>query len=188
MSPRGTTSWSEREEESLLPWLDENRALPWKALPEAYSEKFGVNRTVESLRGKKYHILRKKGCTNARSLNTRGRRKRPGPPGPRRRAVEKKASHSDAIVKAAPHSNIDQWFETILTSELFSADSSESMLEEGSISGMRPKIMSKCMLISRIDHLKPALTSSLPKTSRSSSWIWEYVHRVCAIGKVNLYS
>ncbi|KAJ5642792.1 hypothetical protein N7490_006792 [Penicillium lividum] len=113
MSSRGTMSWSEREEESLLPWLDENRALPWKALPRAYSEKFGVIRSVESRRGKKYHILRKKGCTNARSPNTRGRRKRPRP---RCRAVEKKGSHSDAPVKAAPQSNIDLWFHTILTS------------------------------------------------------------------------
>ncbi|KAJ5655082.1 hypothetical protein N7490_002085 [Penicillium lividum] len=167
MSSRGTMSWSEREEENLLPWLDENRALPWKALPRAYSEKFGVIRSVESRRGKKYHILRKKGCTNARSRNTRGRRKRPRP---RCRAVEKKGSHSDAPVKAAPQSNIDLWFHTILTSETRSANSSESTLRRGSIS----------------DHLTPAPTNSLSKKSRSSSWIWEYVYRACATGKMNL--
>ncbi|KAJ5752727.1 hypothetical protein N7520_009644 [Penicillium odoratum] len=170
MSPHGIMSWSEREEENLLRWLDENRELPWKDLPDAYSEEFGVNRSVESLRGKKYHILRKKGCTNAQSPNTRGRRKRPGPPGPpgpRRRAVEKKASHSDAPVKAAPQINIDLWFQTILTSEARSADNSESTLTRSSIS---------------------ALTNYRPKKSRISSWIWEYVHRVCATGKLELSS
>ncbi|KAJ5654853.1 hypothetical protein N7490_001856 [Penicillium lividum] len=167
MSPRGTMGWSEREEENLLRWLDENRTLPWKALPDAYSEQFGVNRSVESLRGKKYHILRKKGRTHARSPKSQGRCKRPKPS---RRSVEKKASHSDTPVKAAPQSNIDLWFQTILTSEARSADSSESTLKKGSIS----------------DHLTPALTNLLPKKSRSSSWIWEYVHRVCATGEMNL--
>ena len=135
MSPRGTISWSEREEENLLRWLDENRTLPWKALPDAYSEQFGVNRSVESLRGKKYHILRKKGRTNARSHKRRDRRKRPGPS---RRSVGMKASRSDAPVKAAAQSNIDLWFQTVLMADPSPTDSSESMRTWSSISGMIP--------------------------------------------------
>ena len=161
MSPRGTMGWSEREEENLLPWLDENRTLPWKALPDAYCERFGVNRSVESLRGKKYHILRKKGRTNARSHKSHGRRKRPGPS---RHPIGMKASQSDAPVKAATQSNIDLWFQTILTADPSSTDSSESMLPRRSISGMSPpNSSSTCMLISHLDRLTPALTNSFSK-------------------------
>jgi hypothetical protein len=59
MSPRSTVGWPEWEEENLLPWLDENRTLSWKALQDAYYEQYGVKRSPESLRGKMYHILRK---------------------------------------------------------------------------------------------------------------------------------
>ncbi|KAJ5982338.1 hypothetical protein N7451_012438 [Penicillium sp. IBT 35674x] len=113
MSSHGTMSWSEREEENLLRWLDKNRALPWKALPNAYSEQFGVDRSVESLRGKKYHILRKQGRFNARS-KVQGHRKRKRPS---RRSVGMQASHSNAPANNAAQSNIDLWFKTILTAE-----------------------------------------------------------------------
>jgi hypothetical protein len=60
MYSRSATGWSEWEEDNLLPWLAENSGLPWTDRAQAYSKQFGVNRSVESLRGKKYHILRKR--------------------------------------------------------------------------------------------------------------------------------
>ncbi|KAJ5938304.1 hypothetical protein N7466_001438 [Penicillium verhagenii] len=166
MSPRSILSWSGQEEDSLLQWLDENRALPWKDLPDAYREKFGVDRSVESLRGKKYHILRKNSRTTARSPKSQGRRRRREPA---RRSVEQTIIHSDAPANAATRSNIDLWFETILASESDPAGSSESTLTRVSIS----------------DRLTPALKKYRPKKSRSSSWIWEYVHRMCATGRMD---
>ncbi|KAJ5556070.1 hypothetical protein N7513_003712 [Penicillium frequentans] len=167
MSPRGTLSWSVQEEENLLQWLDENRSLPWKDLPDAYRQRFGVDRSVESLRGKKYHILRKNGRTTARSPKRQGHRKRREP---RRRSSEQTVVHSDASADAASRSNIDLWFQTILASEPGSADSSVSALTRGSIS----------------DRLTPALTKFRPKKPRSSSWIWEYVHRMCVTGRMDV--
>jgi hypothetical protein len=124
-----------QEEENLLRWLDENRSLPWKDLPDAYREEFGVDRSVESLRGKKYHILRKNGRTTARSPKSQGRRKRREPA---RRSIEQTVIHSDASADVATRSNIDLWFQTVLASEFGSTDSSESALTRGSISGMGP--------------------------------------------------
>jgi hypothetical protein len=63
---RSATGWSEWEEDNLLPWLEENSELPWTDRAKAYSEQFGVSRSVESLRGKKYHILRKRRLGRAR--------------------------------------------------------------------------------------------------------------------------
>jgi hypothetical protein len=60
MYSRSATGWSEREEDNLLPWLEENSDLSWTDRAQAYSKQFGVSRSVESLRGKKYHILRKR--------------------------------------------------------------------------------------------------------------------------------
>jgi hypothetical protein len=56
---RSTVSWSKWEEKNPLAWLESNRRLTWKALTHAYCQQFHVNRSIESLRGKKYHILRK---------------------------------------------------------------------------------------------------------------------------------
>jgi hypothetical protein len=56
------------------------------------------------------------------------------------------------------------------------------MLSRRSISGMSPPNSSSTC--TRLDRLTPALTNSFPKESRPSSWIWEYVHRVCATGKL----
>ncbi|KAJ5543754.1 hypothetical protein N7513_007262 [Penicillium frequentans] len=167
MSPRGTLSWSVQEEENRLQWLDENRSLPWKDLPDAYRQRFGVDRSVESLRGKKYHILRKNGRTTARSPKRQGHRKRREP---RRRSSEQTVIHSDASADAATRSNIDLWFQTILASESGSAESSETALTRGSIS----------------DRLTPALTKFRPRKPRSSTWIWEYVHQMCATVRMDL--
>ncbi|KAJ5938394.1 hypothetical protein N7466_001528 [Penicillium verhagenii] len=159
MSPRGILSWSVHEEENLLPWLDENRELPWKDLPDAYRQKFGVNRSVESLRGKKYHILRKNGGTTARTPRRQGHRNRRKP---RRRSIAQTVIHSNASADTATRSNIDLWFQTILAPESGSAKSSESTMTKDSIS----------------DRLTPVLRKFHPEKPRSASWKWEYVHRM----------
>jgi hypothetical protein len=66
MYSRSATGWSEWEEDNLLPGLEENSKLPWTDRAQAYSKQFGVSRSVESLRGKKYHILRKRRLGRAR--------------------------------------------------------------------------------------------------------------------------
>jgi hypothetical protein len=67
MYSRSATGWSIWEEDNLLPWLEANSNMPWTDRAQAYSEQFGVIRSVESLRGKKYHILRKRRMGRARS-------------------------------------------------------------------------------------------------------------------------
>jgi hypothetical protein len=66
MYSRSATGWSDWEEDNLLLWLEENSELPWTDRAKAYSEQFGVSRSVESLRGKKYHVLRKRRLGQAR--------------------------------------------------------------------------------------------------------------------------
>lgn len=58
--PRGNAiGWSQSEADNLLPWLSRHRELSWEARSRAYFRQYRVVRTVESLRGKKYQILRK---------------------------------------------------------------------------------------------------------------------------------
>lgn len=76
MSPRSASGWPEWEEKNLLSWLDAHRELSWKARSDAYYEQHRVARSAESLRGKKYHILRKCRPTEARSSNRSGNQKR----------------------------------------------------------------------------------------------------------------
>jgi hypothetical protein len=64
MHSRSVTAWPKWEEDKLLPWLEANRELSWTARSDAYLEQVGVKRSVESLRGKKYYILRK--CRDGR--------------------------------------------------------------------------------------------------------------------------
>ena len=134
MSPRSTVGWPEWEEENLLPWLDENRNLSWKALQDAYYEQYGVNRSPDSLRGKMYHILRKQRPTVARPSKNAGRRKRSGAIRPR---VGNRCSPSKLPNKSAARSNIDRWFETILTTDPSPTDSSGSTKTKESGSGMK---------------------------------------------------
>jgi hypothetical protein len=132
MSPRSTVGWPEWEEENLLPWLDENRTLSWKALQDAYYEQYGVKRSPESLRGKMYHILRKQGLTVACPSEDTGRRKRAGAIHPR---VGHRRSPSKLLNKSAARTNIDRWFETIITTDPCPTNSSGSTKSKGSGSG-----------------------------------------------------
>lgn len=59
--PRGNAiGWSQSEADNLLPWLSRNQELSWEAKSRAYFRQYRLVRTVESLRGKKYQILRKR--------------------------------------------------------------------------------------------------------------------------------
>ncbi|KAJ5384705.1 hypothetical protein N7517_002616 [Penicillium concentricum] len=95
MSPRSAMNWSEWEERNLLSWLDTHRELSWKARSDAYYEQHRVARSAESLRGKKYHILRKCRRTAARASDRSGNQKQSKAV---RRSVGRRAS-----LAALPH-------------------------------------------------------------------------------------
>lgn len=133
MSPRSEIVWSEWEEENILSWLDAHRALPWKARSDAYYEQHQVRRSVESLRGKKYHILRKQHGTGAKLPKRSENRSQAGAA---RRSVGGRAS-LEALPKKGPgQSNTAIWFHTILTADPIHTDSIESTEEKGSRLGM----------------------------------------------------
>ncbi|OGE46824.1 hypothetical protein PENARI_c103G08589 [Penicillium arizonense] len=162
MSPRRAYGWPEWEEKNLLPWLDAHRELSWKALSDAYYEEYQVHRSVESLRGKKYHILRKQSRrTGAKSSQNPGKPKRAGAA---RRSVVDSASQSGLSAKTPAQRNIDKWFQTILAADPSQPDDSNKPSQTNPIS----------------DRMAPAPLPYRPKRTRSSSWRWDYVHRVCA--------
>jgi hypothetical protein len=133
MSPRSEAVWSEREEKSLLPWLDAHRALSWKARSDAYYEQHQVRRSVESLRGKKYHIMRKQRGTGAKFPKHAAIRSQAGAA---RRSVGGRASLNTLQKKGPAQSNIAKWFQTILTAGPGHTDSIESTKTKGSKLGM----------------------------------------------------
>ncbi|CAP74106.1 hypothetical protein PCH_Pc04g00120 [Penicillium rubens Wisconsin 54-1255] len=114
MSPRSACGWPEWEEKNLLSWLDSHRGLPWKALSDAYYEEYQVYRSVESLRGKKYHILRKQRRTGAKVPGHSGRQKRPGDV---RRSLVDSGSRSTLPENTSAQRNIDKRFQTILAAD-----------------------------------------------------------------------
>jgi hypothetical protein len=105
MSPRSEVIWSKGEEKNLLFWLDAHRALPWKARSRAYYEQYQIDRSVESLRGKKYHILRKQRGTVARSPKLPANRNRAEAI---RRSVGRKASLATPSNKKPAQSNVGE--------------------------------------------------------------------------------
>lgn len=73
--PRGNAiGWSQSEADNLLPWLSRNEKLSWEAKSRAYFRQYRLVRTVESLRGKKYQILRKQLGRQRMSASNRARR------------------------------------------------------------------------------------------------------------------
>jgi len=123
MSPRSEVVWSEWEEKNLLSWLKAHRALPWKARSDPYYEQYRVVRSVDSLLGKMYHILRKQRRTRAKLSNHPGNRNRAGAA---RRSVGGRASLETLPKKRPAQSNIGKWFQTILTTEPSHIDSIQS--------------------------------------------------------------
>ncbi|CAG8139721.1 unnamed protein product [Penicillium nalgiovense] len=166
MSPRSACGWPEWEEKNLLSWLDYHRDLSWKALSDAYYEEYQVDRSVESLRGKKYHILRKQRRTGAKVPGCSGKQKRPGD---MRRSLVDSGSRPPLPDNNSAQRNIDKWFQTILT-----ADPSQSGDSDKPAQTARSKI--RCVT--------PAPLPYSPQRTRSSSWTWDYVHRVCAARKL----
>lgn len=133
MSPRSEIVWSEWEEENILSWLDAHRALPWKARSDAYYEQHQVRRSVESLRGKKYHILRKQRGTGAKLPKQSENRSQAGAA---RRSVGGRASLEALPKKGPDQSNTAKWFHTILTADPSHTDTIESTEKKGSRPGM----------------------------------------------------
>ncbi|KAJ5202935.1 hypothetical protein N7449_005014, partial [Penicillium cf. viridicatum] len=123
MSPCSAMNWPEREEKNLLSWLDAHRELLWKAHPDAYYEQHRMARSAESLRGKRYHNLRKCRRTSVRSSDRSGNQKETKTV---RRSVGRRASLATLPNKISAKSNIDKRFETIITAEASQTDSNES--------------------------------------------------------------
>ncbi|CAG8183999.1 unnamed protein product [Penicillium nalgiovense] len=164
MSPRSEVAWEEWEEKNLLPWLDAHRALPWKARSHAYYEQYQVDRSVESLRGKKYHILRKQRRTDSGSPKHAAHRNQAGTC----RSVGRRASLGNLPSRRPAQSNIEKCFQTILRTEPSHTDSIESAKTKDSRPG----------------RAMPLLRPSRRQETGSSSQIWDYVHRVCASRKL----
>ncbi|CAP79494.1 hypothetical protein PCH_Pc19g00780 [Penicillium rubens Wisconsin 54-1255] len=114
MSPRSACGWPEWEEKNFLSWLDAHRDLSWKALSDAYYEEYQVDRSVESLRGKKYHILRKQRRAGAKIPGRSSKQKRPGDV---RRSLVDSGSRSTLPDNTSAQRNIDKWFQTILAAD-----------------------------------------------------------------------
>jgi hypothetical protein len=131
MSQHSSLRWSEWEEDNLLPWLDAKRALSWEARAAAYNEQYETNRTVESLRGKKYHILRKRRLNRAKVSRQRSvpkRQKRV-----RRLGGARKRFPAFTDTKAQ---KIDHWLQRIPSPESTTSENSFAM--EKSHSGTQP--------------------------------------------------
>jgi hypothetical protein len=151
MSPRSISGWPEWEEKNLLSWLDAHRELSWKARSDAYYEQHRVARSAKSLRGKKYHIMRKYRRTSARSSDLSGNQTQPKAV---RRSVGRRASFATLPNQVSANSNIEKWFKTILAAEASQAVSKGSSQIESSRLGM--KYSSYYHLLS-FTHYKPIL-------------------------------
>jgi hypothetical protein len=130
MSPRSACGWPEWEEKNLLSWLDSHRGLSWKALSDAYYEEYQVDRSVESLRGKKYHILRKQRRTGAKVPGRSGKQKRPGDV---RRSLVDSGSRSTLPENTSAQRNIDKWFQTILAADPSQSGDSDKPAQTGTL-------------------------------------------------------
>ncbi|CAG7975553.1 unnamed protein product [Penicillium salamii] len=166
MSPRSASGWPEWEEKNLLSWLDAHQELSWKARSDAYYEQHRVARSAESLRGKKYHILRKSRRTRAGASDRSGNQK---PSKGARHSTGQRASLAALPTEISAKSHIDKWFETILTAEeAEETDGKGSSQTESSRLGRATRVSNPCW----------------PKETRSLSSMWDYVHRICAARKL----
>ncbi|KAJ5749475.1 hypothetical protein N7533_006503 [Penicillium manginii] len=164
MSQHSSLGWSEWEEDNLLPWLHANRALSWDARAAAYNEQYGTSRTVESLRGKKYHILRKRRLNRAKVSRQRSipkRQKRI-----RRLGGARKKFPAFTDTKAQ---NIDQWLQRIPSPESTTSENSFAMEKSHSV------------------YTTPVPHDPQPQEPQSRSWLWDYVHRVCGTSGLLLH-
>ncbi|KAJ5240397.1 uncharacterized protein N7469_001988 [Penicillium citrinum] len=157
MSQHSSQNWPKWEEDNLLPWLDAHRELSWEARAEAYYEELGIRRRIDSIRGKKYHILRKrclarpKASAQRKDQKRQRRLRRLG--GPRK---------GFASLSKAKDDNIDQWLQKI-PSEGPISPTSKSPTEE------TPSV-----------YITPAPEYPPPQGFPSRSVLWDCVHRICA--------
>ncbi|KAJ5974875.1 hypothetical protein N7481_008582 [Penicillium waksmanii] len=164
MSQHSSLGWSEWEEDKLLPWLNTNRALSWDARAAAYHEQYGIKRTVESLRGKNYHILRKRRLNRAKLSRQRSvpkRQKRI-----RRLGGARKRFPAFTDTKAR---NIDQWLQRIPSAESTTSDNSSATERSHPV------------------YTTPVPHHPQPQEFQSRSWLWDYVHRVCGTNGLRLH-
>ena len=108
MSQHSSQNWPQWEEDNLLPWLDAHRELSWEARAEAYYEELGIRRRIDSIRGKKYHILRKRRLARAKASAQRKNQKRQ-----RRLRRLGGPRKGFASLSKAKDDNIDQWLQKI---------------------------------------------------------------------------
>jgi hypothetical protein len=134
MPRRSTSGWPEWEEKNLFPWLYAHRKLSWEGRSVAYYEQYGVPRSAESLRGKKYHILRKCRRTGAKSCDHLGHQKQSKDA---RYSTGRRALFAALPTQISHKSNIDKWFETILTAEASKTDSNGSSHTKPPRTGMK---------------------------------------------------
>ncbi|OQE73950.1 hypothetical protein PENNAL_c0085G02136, partial [Penicillium nalgiovense] len=93
-----------------------------------------VDRSVESLRGKKYHILRKQRRIGVRPLEHLGYLSHLSRAGAHRSAG-RKASLANLTSRRPAQSNIEKWFQTTLSTETSQIDSIEATKRKGSRPG-----------------------------------------------------
>lgn len=176
MSPRSIQGWAYWEEKNLLPWLHAHRALSWKARAEAYFEQYGVYRSVESLRGKKYDILRKR-CRRSAGSEHSGKQKRPGAAYCSMGGTALLASLTN---ETPTQNNIGQWLQTIPTVEPSHTSSSESTpIRSGT---ERLSFVAHSRLTLTTGRATPVPIHYQPET-HPTSYIWDYVHHICAASR-----
>ncbi|KAJ5100891.1 hypothetical protein N7456_006943 [Penicillium angulare] len=157
MAPHSTVGWSTWEEENLLPWLELNQDLTWNALSQAYWQQYQIRRSSESLRGKRYHILRKR--RDAGHTPIKNKRQ------------PTTCEHRKLLVKGRKKNplkrRIRRWLRNISTGQ---SDRSDSTGTKRSSTGLE---------------VVPSGPAQLDY-ARNLSWIWDYAHRLRAAGKLAL--
>lgn len=137
MPLRNEVVWEDWEEKNLLPWLDAHRALSWKARSRTYYEQYQVDRSVGSLRGKKYHILRKQRRIGAGSPKQVAHRNRTEA----RRSVGRKASLANLLSRRLAQGNREQYFQAIPRTDASHIENIESTRTKGLGPGINDSLL-----------------------------------------------
>ncbi|KAJ5100858.1 hypothetical protein N7456_006910 [Penicillium angulare] len=157
MAPHSTVGWSTWEEENLLPWLESNRDLTWNALSHAYWQQYQIRRSAESLRGKRYHILRKRRDADHTPIKNKRQ--------------PTKREHRKLLVKGRKKNplkrRIRRWLQNVSTGQ---SDRSDSTGIKRLSTGLE---------------VVPSGSAQLDY-ARNLSWIWDYAHRLGAARKLAL--
>ncbi|KAJ5288103.1 hypothetical protein N7478_003789 [Penicillium angulare] len=174
MAPHSTVGWSTWEEENLLPWLESNRYLTWNALSHAYWQQYQIRRSAESLRGKRYHILRKR--RDAGHTPIKNKRQ------------PTTCEHRKLLVKGRKKNplkrRIRRWLRNVSTGQ---SDRSDSTGTKRSSTGKTSPNVSTTYQADQLVGLEVVPSGSAQLDyARNLSWIWDYAHRLGAAGKLAL--